>query len=482
MVWRARTEPSAGHAASPGVRHGGPCCLALAAACCLTAAGCSKAGRERTAKPAATTAPVAAGPVESRPAATDAGAGPGSQPAADVTVEQIKAEAADVARRLLLDLTEDANALALAGETYVGLGRSGQAALCWRMCLKVNPAHAGAYHRLGWAALRRGDAEEAVTLLARAARLDPRLPHIHRDLGSAMLQEGRPAEGVVHLERAVRLAPGEANSRCLLGQAYQLLKQYDLARQSYEAAVKAQPDHKNACYGLAVVLGKLGHQRQADEWERKYQQLNRASLRSVIEQTDSCDDAATMRQRLVVAHIRAGIMYAAHRRGSDAEAHWRRAAALDGSDVGSRALLATWYQARGREQEALRLCERLTAMEPNNSRHWVNLGLLHARLARLPKAEEALRKAIRLAPRDAGTHAALASVFLRAKKKLAEARRLAAAAVKLAPTAPNHALLAQAHRANGDLESAKAAAKAAIAADPTDARYKQVLRAIEGGR
>ena len=398
------------------------------------------------------------------------------------TTEAMKTEVVEVAQGLVENLPSDANAMALAARLYDGLGKSDGSTACWRECLKLAPKRADACSQLGWAAVKRGEFEQAALVLRRAVELNPRMPGAHHGLACALMSLGEHAEAISHFEKEVEIAPTAVLSQYMLGQARQQLGRYEAAGRNYHAVLKLDRQNKNALYGLANVLTKLGDKTQAAEYRRKYTELSRADLKSAIKEGESYDDRAVMRGLLISAHTQAGKIYAAARQGDNAQKHWRRAFAIDAGDIPSRMALAGWCQTAGKIPEALEICKELTTIQPDSGVHWINVGVLNARLSQPEAAEKALRTAIRVDPRNPGTHSALAVCFLHNRKNAPEARRLAHAAVTLDPSAANYALLARSHHANGDMALAGAAMKRAIEKDPANLRYKQILQAMERGR
>jgi Flp pilus assembly protein TadD len=120
----------------------------------------------------------------------------------------------------------------------------------------------------------------------------------------------------------------------------------------------------------------------------------------------------------------------------------------------------------------------LVRIEPRNPVYWSSLGVLNAQLDRREAAERAFRKAIEVAPGHAQAHAALAQFYLRTGRSPAEARRFAETVVRLAPTAPNYALLAAACQAAGELEAARKAVGEALRLEPDNPQYRRLRESL----
>ena len=137
--------------------------------------------------------------------------------------------------------------------------------------------------------------------------------------------------------------------------------------------------------------------------------------------------------------------------------------------------MASLYQQTNRGKEALRVCRQLTEIEPENPGYHINLGIMYGNLGRFLDAEETFREVIRLAPESPEGSVALARLYLRTGRKLAEATRLAQEAVRTSPNAPNYALLSQAHAANGHHAEAISAIEKAIELDSANPHYREML-------
>lgn len=406
---------------------------------------------------------------------------PSTLPAGSTT-EEMKTEVVEVAGGLVENLLGDANAMALAAGLYDTLGKSAESTECWRKCLKISPNRADACSQLGWAAVKRGEYEQAAVILRRAVALDAGMTGAHHALACALMSLGEHDEAISNFEKEIEIAPRAVQSHYMLAQALQQLGRYKAAERSYQAVLGIQPNNKNALYGLMTVLMRLGKKTQAAEHRRRYAELTSTGLKTLIKDGESYDDRGAMRELLISAHIQAGNTYARARSGDRAEKHWRRAFAIEPGNVPSRLALAGWLQTVGRPSEALEICKELTTVQPNNGAHWINVGFLHAKMSQSQEAEKALRTAVRVDPKNPRTHSTLAILFLRGRRNSSEARRLAHKAVTLDPSAANYALLGRAHLANGDKALAKAAMRRAVEKDPANSKYRQILQAIQGGR
>ncbi|MCH9026219.1 MAG: tetratricopeptide repeat protein [Proteobacteria bacterium] len=112
---------------------------------------------------------------------------------------------------------------------------------------------------------------------------------------------------------------------------------------------------------------------------------------------------------LMYAH-RGHILLRLQRMGQAAD-DFQRALALEPSQVVALGGLASICLAKGRAAEATALLLRLTDCDPDNHRHWLNLGLARHESGLLHEAEESFRTALEHSPGDPDVFCGLASVL-----------------------------------------------------------------------
>ena len=269
-----------------------------------------------------------------------------------VTVESLKKEETEVARRLRADLPGSSDAIALMALVHERYGRSGEAVKCWEECLELNPNRADAYDGMGWVALQKEEHEKAVVLLRKALEINAAMPGVHNNLACALVNLDKPEEAVEVLNEAIRISPRASQSHFMLGQVYLQLRQYEKAKQSFEAALEIEPDHRNACYGLATAWARLGQRDEFQECMERFKKLDARHLKSRMEGVRAFEDLAAMRRGAAETHTNAGRVYSAHGDLGRAVAHWQRAATLDPGNAACRRELARLQQMTNRAREA----------------------------------------------------------------------------------------------------------------------------------
>lgn len=98
-----------------------------------------------------------------------------------------------------------------------------------------------------------------------------------------------------------------------------------------------------------------------------------------------------------------------------ADAHFRRGVAAESA---------------GRQDDAAKEYQRVVALAPKNADAWVALGNAEFKLANLPLAESAYRRALTVSPNHVGALNNLALLYVTEKTRLPEAETLAKSALR----------------------------------------------------
>ena len=132
-------------------------------------------------------------------------------------------------------------------------------ALCGAL-LGDHPDYVAALRLMVELSADRGDAREAAAHLGHAFRLDPFEPGVGAALARAYLDLDAPELAMRTAQEALALAPADATIHALLGEAYRLDREYELAADSFSQALRLDPKSVSAAHGLArcqIQLGRL---------------------------------------------------------------------------------------------------------------------------------------------------------------------------------------------------------------------------------
>jgi protein O-mannosyl-transferase len=129
----------------------------------------------------------------------------------------------------------------------------------WTHTLAVTDKNFIAQDNLGGALLLLGKPDEAYPHFQAAAAINPRDPMSHSNLGAYLLQHGQIADAMKQYERTISLTsdPGLLSSTYAnLGVAYRKLGEDEKSRDSFEQALRLNPNQSNAYLGLGELLEK----------------------------------------------------------------------------------------------------------------------------------------------------------------------------------------------------------------------------------
>jgi len=390
-------------------------------------------------------------------------------------------DAEQVVNRLLDDFPLSPHALEVLVLFQLRFGTPEEAVATCRRCLELDQDFSPAYYWLGTLAAQRGEHAEAAAALRNAARLDPESVDVVMQLAQSLMQLGAAGEAIAVLEESLEVDAKFVPNLVFLGEAYLQQKEYEKAREVLERAVRLGPDLTNAYYLLTTACAKLGDQARAEEWRKRFRELRERDTQAHRDYLNTFDDAAEARAKVAEVYAAASRVYLLYNQAEEAEELLLRARRLEPAHLKSGQALARLYELQGRTEEALRISRELAERAPKDLGAQVEFGLLCARQGRFDEAEEALGKALRLAPQRDESYAALAGLYLQSKRKPLEAKVLALRAADLEPSARNYNLLSGACHRSGDAPGARSAIDRAVALDPDNAEYRQAQAVVYQG-
>ena len=313
----------------------------------------------------------------------------------------LKKEAIDAAKRLVKDFPNAVDPLGLMGNLQVSLGNTAQAVACWQRCIGLDPKRIDSYRCIAEAALRSGDFAKVVTMTRRALAVDSTSPGLNGQLGRALVRLGKPEAAIAALLLEVKISPRASLSHLALGHAYQQLRQFAKAKESFMTALRIDPTYTEACYGVAVACTRLGQENEAATYRKKFKQLKArdwAKLPTAEQTAKTVRSLALLRQRVTQTHTEVGIVYYERGRLAEAETHWLRAAQLDPKDTACRHELTSLYQRTKQLDKALGICKQLLAIKPDKVHYHLGHGVLLSRMNRIDDALAAIKRAVKLDP------------------------------------------------------------------------------------
>jgi tetratricopeptide (TPR) repeat protein len=140
----------------------------------------------------------------------------------------------------------------------------------WTHALAVTDRNFIAQNNLGGALLLLGKPDEAYSHFQAAAEINPNDPMSHSNLGAYLQEHGKLTEAMEQYDRTISLTSDAgllAATYSNLGTAYRKLGEDQKARDSYNQALRLNPNQFNAYLGLGELLEKRN---QLDDAIRNY--------------------------------------------------------------------------------------------------------------------------------------------------------------------------------------------------------------------
>jgi len=120
--------------------------------------------------------------------------------------------------------------------------------------------------------------DEAKKILDEAAKADPKDPHIWYSLGLLDKNSADAQAGVEDFKRVIAIDDGDADTWYFLGTVYSQLKQFPQAIDAFEHALRLNPLHASAQFGLSRALQQSGNTAQAREHLTRFQYITQNHL------------------------------------------------------------------------------------------------------------------------------------------------------------------------------------------------------------
>lgn len=292
--------------------------------------------------------------------------------------------------------------------------------------------------------VQRGNVDEGIALLKRAAVLNPGSFEAHANLGIALRAKGEYESALEHIDRALALSQPQPALLAIRGTVLGALRRNTEALSAYDAALAIAPDDSETHYQRGLVLHAMGQPADAlasfnralagaNDPEIHYnrgvvlQSLGKseealaayghalalnpnlaAALNNggnlLVDMGRADEGEAWMRRCLVQspdfaeAHNNLALALMAQERHAEALESLGRALQLDASYVEAHLNKATAMLDIGRPDDALASLQRAEQLAPESAKVHHNFGIVFHALNRLDEAVSHYRRAIDLQP------------------------------------------------------------------------------------
>lgn len=299
---------------------------------------------------------------------------------------------------LLKDGTQDAQLLALAGESSMQTRDFGKAGQYFEKAAGLAPNAASLHTSLGLSKLGQGDQEQAIGELERATALDPKSEQAGVALVRTELALKHYDKALSAVKALVAAKPDSAGARNLEGGVYMAKGNRAAARVSFEKALSLQPTLFSAALNLAQMdmedkKPDAAKQRMVAFLEKDKKNSNAmAALASIALNQKHPEEATTWLEK------------------SNAE---------NPEAIGPASQLATHYLRSGQQAKALTLVRKLQTANPTNPELLDLLGQTQLANTDLTGALETYSKLVNVVPKSAAAQFRLATVHMKMKNEAA---------------------------------------------------------------
>lgn len=292
--------------------------------------------------------------------------------------------------------------------------------------LKLAPKSAEAYSNLGVLYARQSRFEDAIKAYSKALEFNPGLTPILLNLGIAYYRAENFPAAIDPLEKFLAAAPGNPQARLLLGLSYARAERYAEALPHLEASssdvstrfalakVYLKLNRRAESRALLDALTADNPESAEVQLLLGHAQLAEAAYQKAVE---TFQLALKYNPQLQTAHY--GLATAYHKLGEDEQAiaECRKETALSPDDAENNWLLATLLETRGELDEASQRALAAVDRRPEFGAAWYLRGKISFRRNRYSEAEKFLIRATTLEPEEESYRFLLGQTYQRLGKK-----------------------------------------------------------------
>ncbi len=331
----------------------------------------------------------------------------------------------------------------------------------------------------------QGKPDEAIAEIRKALAMDVKYAEGHFELGKALIEKGMAYEGIQSLQKALELQPAYPHLHYYLGRGFLQGGFADIAAQELKAEVTAYPDHTAAWYDLGLAYAQAGKPEPAQEAYATVLERDPANMDAVYNlalaqakggETEKAaqgfEQVLSKKPQDIPSAYNLGVLLARLERLQEATGLFKKVLQLQADNLDARNHLARLYARQGDLDAAIAEYQGILQVQGLESADlaWVRLAELYVKKNDLPKAREAVEKALAINP-NASLPQALSAVSSRQASS--------------ATLAPNSGLNAQEMLARADIyfeqgrmEDAQKEWESALLLDPVNKSAQQALKRL----
>jgi tetratricopeptide (TPR) repeat protein len=316
------------------------------------------------------------------------------------------------------------------GFAYWKLRKLELASKAFQKALRLDPTNAPSQYYLGQIQLLQGHTDEAIAAFRQlTARQGPPVADEHYQLGLAYLKKGEAENAIQWLSKAAELYPREPNVKSSLGKAYLLAGRKEEADQAFSASKVIRDQNLEATQLLQSCRQHL----QSRDFEKAFEIRKRLL---------AFDDSEFL--------IAVGTLFGESGLPEQAIEPLGKALTLNGNSFEAQFNLGYTLLGLGKEDLAEKHLERATELRPDSFEAQSLLGVVRSNRKENLPAIESLRRAVELRPKNLRALSMLALQYIEGRY-YEEAVPALTRAIQLNPSDPDlRFLLIQAHYKNQD--------------------------------
>ena len=453
-------------------------------------------------------------------AALAALSGCGDPPPADLTLpskENLYEYSIAVARRARsLVPSGRARALFNTGFVHKRFGMEEKAEELFREGLELDPITVDVYESLADIYSVSDRSAKAIKACHMALRYDPNARGIWTRIGQVLSHMQRHEEAIEAFRTELRRETGDAWTRANLGLAYKALGRWEEAAAAYQGALELDPGMREALYGMAEALPRLGKAAEANAYLERWKAIKKKEEGEDLEHRQGqADDLAQQKADAARTWLDAANLFitehnlAGNNRQrmaaflSHAKEALEESLQLDPASRTTHIMRLDMISKTGTLAELITAASQATDSMPTDPFFSLKLAESHLRaLASKPSsihrvgAQRALRRTLKLSPGHAQANGLLAEILLNSGARDASTLNEALACAKKAvdnskiPNATAYNLLARTYFTGGLLNEARKALEEGIRRLPEEdtagradlrKRLNELLKKIESG-
>lgn len=354
----------------------------------------------------------------------------------------------------------------------------------YRRGLELNGNRPDAWEAIGFLVSQRNLYDEALDAYRTAVTLDPRLGGPRTRIGLILVHQGKIDEAIREYRAEIQNGTASVDTYYNLGQAYIQKKEHARAEAPFRECLRLDPEHENAQYGLFQVYRNLGRPDEARAAQARFRELKEKGLRRLETTPESRAGRAKEIHDVAETYLDIANLYMSVGFREEALQAMKASVIFDPEFETAQILLVDHLRTHGEKTDALDYGLEAVASNPESPELLYLVAGLSAERGRFRESASLLERLLEIEPFNANGLRELARVILRGNlygpQSGPRAREFALRAVDVHRDALNLDVLAYAHFACNDSESAMNALEEAVGLDPENKSLRQRLDAVRG--